>query len=189
MPLTDEIALITDIITFNFTAIDPLFIVVFSLMGIWPLVHTSLLLTDGRNKRIPSWPFLLTAFLAGAYVLTLYLIIRSYQKPTIQSNRLDRLIGSTPWLTLLSLFTLGLVLFGLLSGNPVNYVNAITKYFFIRVMTLDFILFTAITPIAIYIHSINNSIEVPRKLPLIGLIPILGALFYLLKYKDTAKEK
>jgi hypothetical protein len=189
LPSNEEMLIIQHLLVFNFNAIDPLYFTVFSLMGIWPLVQTSLLFSDGKNKRVSVWPFLLLSFLSGAYVLSIYLILRDTQKPGKQVSKLDSILISTPWLIFLLISTLALGLFGFLFGNLANYTNAVTKYLFIRVMTIDFILFTVITPMTIYIHSINNSVKIPSKLPFLGLIPILGAVFYLAKYSRKREDR
>ncbi|MFX1548674.1 MAG: hypothetical protein ACFFCU_20870, partial [Promethearchaeota archaeon] len=85
------------------------------------------------------------------------------------------------WGIILVIFTVGLFILGLLWGNPQRYMDAFQKYLFVRVMTIDFLLFTLITPITIYIHSLNNSIDTPRYIFVLGVIPILGALYYILK--------
>ncbi|MFX1249814.1 MAG: hypothetical protein ACFFBQ_20680, partial [Promethearchaeota archaeon] len=70
LPSEEEITLINNLIFLQYTTLEPLLIIVFYLMGIWPAVQASLLYGDGREKRIPVWPFILASFFAGAYALS-----------------------------------------------------------------------------------------------------------------------
>jgi hypothetical protein len=150
-------------------------------MGIWPAVQASLIYGDGRKKRIPEWPFILASFFMGAYALSVYILVRENNKAQKQNNKLQQLLESKLWGFVLVISTVGLFILGFLIGNPLRYIDEFQKYLFVRVMTIDFLLFMMITPITIYIHSVNNSIDVPLYILILGVIPILGALYYLLK--------
>ncbi len=181
LPSEEEITVLNNLIFFQYSNLEPLLIIVFYLMGIWPTVQASLLYGDGREKRIPVWPFILASFFIGAYALSVYILVRENKKAKKQQDRLQQLFDSNLWGIILVIFTVGLFILGLLLGNPQRYIEALQKYLFVRVMTLDFLLFTLITPITIYIHSLNNSIFLPRYIFFLGVIPILGALYYILK--------
>ncbi|MHA2291156.1 MAG: hypothetical protein ACXACK_03255 [Candidatus Hodarchaeales archaeon] len=181
IPSEEEIILINNLIFLQYSNLEPLIIIVFYLMAIWPAVQASLLYGDGREKRIPAWPFILASFFTGAYALSVYILVRESKKAKKLQNRLQRLFDSNFWGIILAIFTVGLFFLGLLWGNPQRYIDALQKYLFVRVMTLDFLLFTLITPITIYIHSVNNSIDTPSYIFFLGMIPILGALYYILK--------
>jgi len=180
-PSEEEIGLINNLIFLQFATLEPLLIVVFYLMGIWPAVQAILLYGDGRDKRIPAGPFILASFFTGAYALSAYILVRESKKAKKQDNILQRLFDSRFWGIFLFILTVGLFILGSILGNPQNYIAAFQKYLFVRVMTVDFLLFTLITPITIYIHSVNNSIDISRYILVLGMIPILGALYYILK--------
>lgn len=181
LPSEDEFSLISNLIFFQYTTIEPLLIIVFYLMGIWPAVQATLLYGDGNEKRIPDWPFILLSFFTGAYILSIYILVREGRQAKKQRNRFTQLFDSTPWGIFLIILTITLFILGILLGNPQEYIEVFQKYLFVRVMTIDFLLFTVITPITIYIHSVNNSIEVSPYVLILGVIPILGALYYILK--------
>jgi hypothetical protein len=117
----------------------------------------------------------------GAYALSVYILVRENKKAQKQNNRLQQLLESKLWGLFLVVSTVGLFTLGFLLGNPLRYIDEFQKFLFVRVMTIDFLLFSMITPIAIYIHSVNNSIDVPLYALILGVIPILGAFYYLLK--------
>ncbi|MFX0125842.1 MAG: hypothetical protein ACFFAE_19625 [Candidatus Hodarchaeota archaeon] len=173
--------MIRNLIFFQYSTLEPILIIVFYLMGIWPAVQASLLYGDGREKRIPEWPFILASFFMGAYALSVYILVRENKKAQSQHNKLQQLLESKLWGLILVVSTVGLFLLGFLLGNPLRYIGEFQKYLFVRVMTIDFLLFSIITPLTIYIHSMNNSINVPLYVLVLGVIPILGALYYLLQ--------
>ena len=181
VPSGEELTLIMNLIFFQYSALEPLLIIVFYLMGIWPAVQASLLYGDGREKRIPEWPFILTSFFMGAYALSVYILVRENKKTQKQNNKLHQLLDSKLWGLILAVLTVGLFILGFILGNPLRYISEFQKYLFVRVMTIDFLLFTLMTPITIYIHSVNNSIDLPIYILILGMIPILGAIYYLLK--------
>ena len=181
LPSDEELILINDLIFFQYTTLEPLLIIVFYLMGIWPVVQATLLYGDGNEKRIPDWPFLLLSFFTGAYILSVYILMRESRKAKKYQNSLTKLFDSTSWGICLVILTITLFIMGILLGDPQGYIELFQKYLFVRVMTIDFLLFTMITPITIYIHSVNNSIEVSPFVLVLGMIPILGALYYILK--------
>jgi len=181
LPSDEELILINDLIFFQYTTLEPLLIIVFYLMGIWPVVQATLLYGDGNEKRIPDWPFLLLSFFTGAYILSVYILMRESRKAKKYQNSLTKLFDSTSWGICLVILTITLFIMGILLGDPQGYIELFQKYLFVRVMTIDFLLFTMITPITVYIHSVNNSIEVSPFVLVLGMIPILGALYYILK--------
>lgn len=181
LPSEQEIRLISNLIFLKFATLEPLIIIVFYLLGIWPAVQAILLYGDGRDKRIPAWPFILASFFTGAYVLSVYILVRESKNAKKQDKRSQRLINSRFWGIFLLIITAGLFILGFILGNFQSYIDALQKYLFVRIMTIDFLLFTLITPITIYIHSVNNSIDISLYILVSGMIPILGALYYILK--------
>ncbi|MFG6096152.1 hypothetical protein SPB21_12910 [Leptothoe sp. ISB3NOV94-8A] len=51
-------------------------VVLFNLMGLWPIIYASLVLTDGRDQTLPAWPFVVSSFGFGALALMPYLALR-----------------------------------------------------------------------------------------------------------------
>ncbi len=68
--------LIRRLILVQWSGIEPILIVIFSLMGVWPLIYACLMFADARVQRIPAWPAFLAANGAGAIGLLPYLILR-----------------------------------------------------------------------------------------------------------------
>ena len=51
-------------------------VVLFNLMGLWPVVYASLALSDGRDQAVSAWPFVVGSFGLGAFALMPYLALR-----------------------------------------------------------------------------------------------------------------
>lgn len=178
--------LIRRLISGELAGINPLIVAEFNLMGVLPLIYLSLLLIDGqRQKRlgmkIPAWPFAGLMMGVGAFALLPYLALR---RPLSGSESLPALNGvlkiwNSVWTgRLLLIVTLGLLGYGLIEGNWTNFWIQWQSSRFIHVMTLDFVVLTAILPYLINADQIGRT---PFQLPqwTINLIPLLGPLVYL----------
>ncbi len=72
----DTFDLIVRLSTAQIAGINPLIVALFNIMGVWPLIYSSLLLLDGRMQKVWAWPFWVASFAAGAFGLLPYLILR-----------------------------------------------------------------------------------------------------------------
>jgi len=148
----------------------------FSLLGIWPIVFGALLLRQDTNV-IPAWPFVLGSFALGAFALLPYFFLKKEQ--TINRNRtlswLQRFLKSRLFYIVITILTVAIVFEGVWNGNFRLYLEAFMSSHFVHVMTIDFIVLTFLSVWAIFEET--NSI--PRSL--LGLIPIFGSLYHLFK--------
>ena len=78
-PAADAAAVLPDLLAFE--GPDAWSIVIFNLMGVWPVLAGAPLLADGPGQRVPAWPFVLLSFAAGAFVLIPYLLLRRWGRP------------------------------------------------------------------------------------------------------------
>ncbi|HEY9608224.1 MAG TPA: DUF2834 domain-containing protein, partial [Allocoleopsis sp.] len=72
----DTFELIKNLSTGNWGGINPLIISLFNIMGIWPMIYGCLMFIDGRDQKIPAWPFAAGSFGVGAFALLPYLALR-----------------------------------------------------------------------------------------------------------------
>jgi len=72
----DTITLITNLSTGKLEGINPLIVALFNIMGIWPMIYSCVLFSDGRGQKIPAWVFALLSFAVGAFALLPYLALR-----------------------------------------------------------------------------------------------------------------
>ncbi|MEW4282116.1 hypothetical protein [Priestia koreensis] len=132
-----------DLVSGQFQMIDPLVIMMFSSLGIFPILF-ALLLLRVDDRVIPAWPFVLLSFGLGAFAILPYLFLRS-------RSRLVTKRAFTPLRSLLSsrLFSFALLIgtcllygYGFIKGSINEYTQAFQSSQFISIMTVDFFVLT-----------------------------------------------
>jgi hypothetical protein len=176
----DTITLITNLSTGKIEGINPLIVALFNIMGIWPMIYSCVLFSDGRGQKIPAWVFALLSFAVGAFALLPYLALRQpnphfYGKKNLFLKILDsRIIG-----ILLTLGAGALVFSGITKGDWSDFVQQWQTSRFIHVMSLDFcmlsLVFSALLGDDMARRGINNKIIFWS----VALIPLFGPLLYL----------
>lgn len=177
----DTMNLIIDLSTGKWQDINPLIIALFNLMGVWPLIYTSLLIIDGRDQKIIAWPFAFASFVVGAFAILPYLTLRQPNSNfTGKKNLVIKLLDS-PWLGVIALITAAiLIAYGLINGNWSDYWHQWQTSRFIQVMSLDFCLLTLLCPILLQDDLTRRGLKNPFLLPVISLLPLIGPAIYLI---------
>lgn len=160
--------------------INPLVIALFNLMGIWPLIYSAALFTDGRGQKIPAWVFAIASFGVGAFALLPYLAFReSNQKFVGKKDILLKLLDSRVTGFVLTVATVILVAYGLTGADWGSFVQQWQTNRFIHVMSLDFCLLCLLFPTLVGDDMARRGLKNPQLLWLTALIPLFGPLFYL----------
>ncbi|WP_126146991.1 hypothetical protein [Synechococcus elongatus] len=158
--------------------INPLIVALFNAMGLWPLLYGPLLLLDGHQRGWRAWPFAIASFGAGAFALLPYFVFRPLPTGSLPVTwppllqKLDR-----RWLTLplgIAIALLGLLA---LQGDLADFVQQFQTSRFIQVMTLDFACLTLLFPVLL-LEDAHRRGDRRRIWPLIGFLPLLGAVIY-----------
>ncbi|MEM6256026.1 MAG: DUF2834 domain-containing protein [Cyanobacteria bacterium P01_D01_bin.156] len=171
--------------TGHWTMLNPMVVVLFNLMGLWPVVYAVLALTDGREQAIPAWPFVVGSFALGAFALLPYLVFRKathhlpYSPPNtaLLKGLNHRLVG-------VGIVTASLILmaYGILLGDGARtfqdfYGQFLTSQF-IHVMSLDFCMLTLLTPSLLWDDIARRQLSALWRA--LSLIPLLGPGLYLM---------
>ncbi|MFN7566761.1 MAG: DUF2834 domain-containing protein [Microcystis sp.] len=177
----DTMNLIIDLSTGKWQNINPLIIALFNLMGVWPLIYTSLLIIDGRDQKIIAWPFAFASFAVGAFAILPYLTLRQPNSNfTGKKNLVIKLLDS-PLLGVIALITAAiLIAYGLINGNWSDFWYQWQTSRFIHVMSLDFCLLTLLCPILLQDDLTRRGLKNPFLLPVISLLPLIGPAIYLI---------
>lgn len=170
---------------------EPWLLTVFSWLGIFPAVYACMLLRTSvkeRGGRVPAWPFVILSFGLGAFALLPYYAWlssanRASGYTTLHFGRqresgIGRVAAHKLTHVVLLLLTLGAAFYAVTQGHPDVYMGAFNQSAFVHIMTIDFVLLTLLSMIAIY-----RDTEVSRRSPawaMAGIIPIVGPLIYLL---------
>ncbi len=170
--------LIIDLSTGKWTGINPAIIALFNLMGIWPTIYAAVMLFDGVPQRFkPGW-FCAASFGVGAFAILPYLALRQ-PNPTINppQSKLLSLVGSRWFALLLAIGAGTLLVYGITQGNWADFVQQWQTKRFIHVMSLDFLMLSALFPVL-------AKDDLARRggsswLWAICFVPLVGALAYL----------
>ncbi|SDO13418.1 hypothetical protein [Halobacillus aidingensis] len=159
---------------------DPFLLMVFSFLGIYPLVFSALLLGED-DSRLPLWPFVAGMFMFGAFALMPYFFLS--EGKTSRQRRTPKWllkgIQSVLFYIFLIIGTVALFLYGVIQGNFHLYLEAFQTSQFVHVMTIDFFILTFLSSFVIYWRERKNG-QV-NQLHWLGFMPIVGAILYLIK--------
>lgn len=158
---------------------EPLIMAVFFLLWIWPVVFGLLLLENDRSS-IKAWPYVMFSFLFGAFALLPYFIFHRDLRNGVNrtSNRIQEIIKNPFFPFTLFVFTMIFLIYGLVYGSIEVYREAFYASRFIHVMTIDFGVLVLLSILGITHHAYHQKGHGTR-LCVLGIIPIIGPLFYL----------
>ncbi|WP_127536213.1 hypothetical protein [Paenibacillus illinoisensis] len=170
---------------------------VFSWLGIFPAIFACLLLktpANERGSRVPVWPFVLLSFGLGAFALLPY-FARSSPKRSRRgrehlhfgyrrSSIIGRIAGHKLTHGILLLLTVGTACYGFIQGHPAVYMEAFRQSSFVHIMTIDFVVLTLLSVIAIYRDAVFSRRS--RIWALTGVVPLIGPLVYLVVDRRSA---
>jgi len=171
--------LIQNLVNGHWEGINPLIVALFYLLGIWPMIYSCLLFSDGNGQKIPAWPFALLSFGTGAFGLLPYLALREPQPEFKgQKNWLIKLLDWRWTGVILTLGTVGLVAYGF-AGNWGDLIEQFQTSRFIHVMSLDFCLLCLLFPTLLGDDMARRGMANTKIFWLVALIPLFGPLAYL----------
>ncbi|MDB9446053.1 DUF2834 domain-containing protein [Anabaena sp. CS-542/02] len=159
--------------------INPLVIALFNLMGIWPVIYSAVLLSDGTAQKIRPWPFAVASFAVGAFAVLPYLALRSpNQVFSGRKTLLLKLLDSPVTGVILTIVVVILLAYGY-TGDVANFIQHFQSSRFIHVMSLDFCLLCLLFPTLLGDDMARRGVKNQGFFWLIALIPLLGPLIYL----------
>ncbi|EFJ48269.1 hypothetical protein VOLCADRAFT_60480, partial [Volvox carteri f. nagariensis] len=177
--------------------VNPVFVSLFSIMGIYPAIYASLLVPAGRSEnKVPAWPFVTLSFLFGAFALLPYMALwRPYRRP--EDNPLPPPSAELEgWSRLFLKGAETPVMPGVLLAGSLYYVfQAVTSngdiwldYFklfdesrLVHVTSIDFATLTALAPFWMENDATGrNWARRSQVLPILSLLPVIGPCIYLL---------
>lgn len=170
---------------------EPWLLTVFSWLGIFPAIFACLLLRrsgKARESRVPAWPFVLLSFGLGAFALLPYFAWSSqthrgsgYEQLSFARQResgIGRVAAHKLTHMVLLLLTLGTGFYAVTQGNPDVYMEAFRESSFVHIMTIDFVILTLLSVIALFRDASLNRRSCGWAVA--GLIPLIGPLIYLM---------
>lgn len=177
----ETLTLITQLSTGDIRGVNPLIVALFNLMGILPIAYGCFLFVDGRDQKLPAWPFAVLSFGLGAFALLPYLALRQ-DNPTFSGSLNWWLKWQESKILALGLLTgaIALVVWGVTQGNWGDFVAQWHSSKFIHVMALDFVVLSCLFPTLLGDDLARRGGTDQSWLRAITWMPLVGALLYLL---------
>ncbi len=176
----ETLILIKNLLTGQWAQVNPIILTIFSLVGIWLLIYSCLLFVDGRMQKIRFWPFALASVGIGVIGLLPYLALReSNQEFSGPKDAFLRLLDSRLTGVILSLSTIGLLAYGLISGDWRDFIEQFQGDRFIHGMSLAVCLFGLLFPTVLGDDLARRGLNNSQAFWAIALVPLLGPLAYL----------
>ncbi|BAZ14282.1 hypothetical protein NIES4071_61220 [Calothrix sp. NIES-4071] len=181
--LEATIKLLINILTLQWTQVNPVILSLFALVGIWLLIYSSLLFFDGRMQSIRFYPFAIASVASGVIGLIPYLALReSNQSFSGEKDKFLKFLDSRAFAYSLTITTVGLVAYAFL-GNWDNFIDQFVTDKFIHGMSLALCLFYLLFPTSILDDDIArrnwNKEQMGQLYLFIALTPLFGPLAYL----------
>ncbi|MDF5708399.1 MAG: hypothetical protein PUP90_12110 [Nostoc sp. S4] len=178
--LDETLTLLKNIFTLEWAAINPIILSLFSLVGIWLLIYSSLLFIDGRMQSIPFWPFAIASVGSGVLGLLPYLAFREpNQQFSGQKDAFLNLLDSRLYGIVLTLSTVVLLVYAFAFGDWGNYVQQFQSDRFINGMSLAFLLFYLLFPTVVGDDMARRRFPNAQVFLAVVFVPLLGSLAYL----------
>ena len=178
--LNETLTLLKNIFTLQWAAINPIILSLFSLVGIWLLIYSSLLFIDGRMQPIPFWPFALASVGSGVIGLLPYLALREpNQQFSGQKDAFLSLLDSRFYGIVLTFSTVVLLVYGFAFGDWGDYVQQFQNDRFINGMSLAFCLFYLLFPSVVGDDMARRRFPDAQVFLAVVFVPLVGSLAYL----------
>ncbi|KEZ53273.1 hypothetical protein ACTSEZ_06705 [Metabacillus sp. JX24] len=171
----EEDDIMKHLLTGSFEQADPLVVMVFSFLGIFPMIF-ALLILPNDTRKLPAWPFVLGSFALGAFSLLPYFFLRKERKHIERkfSEKTKRLRDSKLVILILAVLTAGLYLFGIFMGSIERYSEAFQSSQLVSVMTADLFVLTWLSW-----YVLKHEYKMGTR-AFYSFIPVLGPLCLLL---------
>ena len=179
--LQETLTLLKKILTVQWGDTNPIILSLFSLIGVWLLIYSCLLFFDGRMQKLPFWPFVLASVGTGVIGLLPYLALReANQEFSGQKDSFLNLLDSRSTGVIVTLFTIVLLAYGLLTGDWGDFIHQFQGDRFINGMSLAFCLFCLLFPTVLGDDMARRGyLSNSQLFWAIALVPLLGPLAYL----------
>lgn len=177
----ETLNLLLKILTLQWVDVNPIILSLFSLIGVCIAVYSCVLFFDGRIQKLPFYPFAIASLGTGVISLIPYLALReANQEFAGQKDGFLKLLDSRTTGLFLTLFTFGLLGFGIIFGDWTDYIYQFRGDRFINGMSLAFCLFCVLFPTVLGDDMARRGYYSNSQLFwLVALIPLLGPLAYL----------
>jgi hypothetical protein len=171
-----------DLFTLHWGNLNAILLVIFSLMGVWPMIYACLMVADETAQPFRVWPYFVGSNFTGVICLLPYLIIRRTNPKFygFKHEWFKKLDQQSTGFTLLGI-TIALVIYALVAGDWQDYIRQFQTVPFVHLISLDFCLMCLIFPITSLFDDdmARRGIYDTRWFWSVALVPLFGPLLYL----------
>lgn len=178
----DTWAIAHKLFTLQWTDLNTYLVVIFWLMGVWPMIYACLMFADGRMQSIPAWPYFLASNGTGVLCLLPYLGLRQpNQEFSGPKDAWLRTLDSRSMGIGLIVCAIALIAYALLVGDWGNFVQEWQTRSFVHLIAIDFCLMCLIFPLSTLLNDdmARRGLHNPQLFWLAALVPLFGPLLYL----------
>ncbi|HEY9622346.1 MAG TPA: DUF2834 domain-containing protein [Crinalium sp.] len=179
------------LLTLQWNQLNAIIPVIFSLMGVWPMIYAGLMFADGRMQSFRAWPYFIGSNFTGVICLLPYLIFRkSNQQFYGMKDQWLRLVDRrSTGITLLGT-TIALFVYAFVAGDWSDYVRQFQTVPFVHLISLDFCLMCLTFPITSLFDDdmTRRGLHDDRWFWAVALIPLFGPLVYLCLRPPLAEQ-
>lgn len=191
----DTWPLVQKLLTLQWGEINAIIPVLFSLMGVWPMIFACLMFFDGRNQKVRAWPYFVGSNGTGVICLLPYLFLRERELEfNGKKDKLRIILDRRSTGVALLLSTIALFAYAFIAGDWADYVQQFQTRAFVHLISIDFCLMCLIFPISDLFDDdmARRGIEDSRIFWAVALVPLFGPLVYLClrpPLQETAAKK
>lgn len=179
-PSDKDLSLVLDATLFRMNSVDPILIAMFNLMGVWPLAYGSVMIPYGKGKRPTPYPFFIASFFTGAFALLPYMaLLKNGGGTTLKLKPIEKALAGRTLSIILGLFGIALTAFGVIFGDPNEFLDLWSGSMFVSVMAADFLVLTLMFPIMVRLDSGMRGCD-GKGIVMLSYIPLIGPMIYLI---------
>jgi hypothetical protein len=175
----DTFGLIMRIIQGETQGINPLLVSLFNIMGVLPLVYGCFLIPTDHGRKFPAGLIIALMSAVGAFALLPYLALRGTEPVIVRSIPWWVKLFDSRWLALILGAGLAFLIGTGLPGDAGAFFQQWQQERFVHVMSLDFLVLTALLPAMVAYDMVRRGIKAPYYFWLSVLMPLGGAVIYL----------
>ncbi|HEY9848209.1 MAG TPA: DUF2834 domain-containing protein [Leptolyngbyaceae cyanobacterium] len=178
----DTWPLIQKLLTLQWHQLNAIIPVIFSFMGVWPMIFACLMFFDGRMQKFRSWPYFLGSNGTGVICLLPYLFLRERnQQFSGQKDKLLRILDRRSTGLALLVSTITLFAYAIIAGDWGDYFHQFQTRGFVHLISIDFCLMCVVFPLTSLFDDdmARRGIKDSQLFWMVALIPLFGPLIYL----------
>jgi hypothetical protein len=178
----ETLPIVRNLLLFQLSEVNSYLVAIFWLMGVWPMIYACLMFIDARMQGLPASLYFVAANATGIIGLAPYLMLRQrHQAFWGKKDKWLQVLDSHSTGIFLSLATIGLISYALLSGDLQDFVHQWRSVSFVHLITLEFCFMGLLFPLSSLLEDdmARRGLKDARVFWGVALLPLFSPLAYL----------